>query len=80
MSLWVNKDSNYVNSYNTNLHYLDNMTELQLKALRTMLWSEENKYLHTGLKHIPGAWAYKKYTKISVEAFRNQLNNELKRL
>jgi hypothetical protein len=79
MSLWL-KDSNYVNPYFTNWNYLDNMTALQMKALGTMLWSEDMEYIYTGLKNIPRAWAYEEPAKRSVKGFINDLNNEIKRL
>ena len=79
MTLWLN-DSNYVNSYNTNWFYLNNMNKLQMKALGTMRWSEDMEYIYTGLKNIPRAWAYEEPAKRSVKGFINDLNNEIKRL
>lgn len=80
MSLWVNKDSNYVNSYNTNWFYLNNMTKLQMKALGTMRWSKDNEYIDTGLNSIPVAWDYEELVKRSVNGFIGDLNEQLMEL
>ena len=79
MTLWLN-DSNYVNSYNTNWFYLNNMTKLQMKALGTMRWSKENEYIHTGLNSIPVAWVYEELVKRSVNGFIGDLNEQLMEL
>ena len=79
MTLWLN-DSNYVNSYNTNWFYLNNMTKLQMKALGTMRWSKDNEYIDTGLNSIPVAWVYEELVKRSVNGFIGDLNEQLMEL
>ena len=79
MTLWLN-DSNYVNSYNTNWFYLNNMTKLQMKALGTMRWSKGNEYIDTGLNSIPVAWVYEELVKRSVNGFIGDLNEQLMEL
>ena len=78
MSLILNEKEIYADTYETNWNYLRNMTEVQMKLLEDMDWN--GAYINNSLSDFPWTGNNRKYAKISVEAFRNQLNNELMRL
>ena len=80
MTLNLDKKEGYANSYHTNLLYLRNMTDLQVKPLNEITWHEFFKYIHTGLRDVPNAWKRKKDTKDSMKGTIKYFNNEIKRL
>jgi len=74
MTLDLTKKYKHTNPYNTNWHYLQNMTSLQVKAINRMNWIKSYREIHTGLGYVPKIWIDKEYTKNSVELFIITLN------
>jgi hypothetical protein len=75
MSLNLNKNENYTNSYDTNWGYLNNMTDLQMKALEKITWY--GHYIHTNLMFIPWARFSNLDAKKITEAFIKRLNEDI---
>jgi hypothetical protein len=80
MTLNLHKSEIYANPYTTNWGYLQNMTSLQVKALKGMRWNEEYKEINASLWYVPRAWYNKKTTKNSAEGFMERLNEKILRL
>lgn len=77
MSLYLNKVEAYADPYRTNWFYLDNMTNLQMKALEGIEWNKASKHIRAGLLSVPWAWYNKKTIKDSVKYFIDNLNDEI---
>ena len=80
MTLYLNKVEAYADPYRTNWFYLDNMTNLQMKALNEITWDKYYRRIHTELWVVPLAWSDEKSPKYSIEGFIVELNGEIKRL
>ena len=80
MTLWINTTYKYADAYYTNWHYLYDLTELQMKPLKEMLWNEYYKEIHTSLWYIPVAFNNDTNLKDSVNVFIYHLNADIKRL
>ena len=69
MTLELNKEKKRINPYSTNLFYLQNMTELQMKLLQKIYWVEEYKVIRNSLWSLPYAWVTKEDAKYSITFF-----------
>ena len=77
MTLELNKEKKRINPYSTNLFYLQNMTELQMKLLKKMEWRSGFQYIHDDLEPVPVTYTHKNI-EYSIELFINDLNNAVK--
>ena len=77
MSLILNKSLIHAVSYNTNLGYLNNMTNLQMKALGEVKLKREHgyMYIYTRLVFVPWVSDDKKEAKGLVKEFIRHLNH-----
>ena len=80
MTFNLDKRDKYADPYRTNWAYLNNMTWLQMKALKEMEWNENSKYIHTNLSFVPWISFTEWDAEHSVNYFIENLNEELKRL
>jgi hypothetical protein len=67
----------YANSYYTNWEYLQNITELLMKALEEMEWNRAFEIIHDDLEPVPVTYTHKNI-EYSIELFINDLNNAVK--
>ena len=72
MSLNLHKRYRYADPYNTNYHYIRNMTSLQMIPLGKMTWDERYIYIH--IWNVPNTWTFKSSAEISVKSFIDDLN------
>jgi hypothetical protein len=79
MSLYLPKKI-YVDTYHTNWAYLDNMTELQMKALKGINWNKGYESIHTGLEYFPWAWDMEGEAKATTISFIGTLKRTITEL
>ena len=65
MSLNLHKRNKYANPYYTTWDYLQEMTELLMKALNGMTWTAEHKEIHINPWYVPVAFNKEKHVKES---------------
>lgn len=80
MALNLHKRDKYANPYSTNWDYLQEMTELLMKALKGMTWTAEHKEIHINTWYVPVAFNKEKHVKDSMEYSIDYLKGRIMRV